>query len=89
MPTTAEAGFPRFVATGWQGIVAPAGTPAAIVARLNGDIGRALNNPEFRDKLIAQGSDPAPGTPEQFGAFIKSEIAKWAEVVRVSGAKLE
>ena len=89
VPTTAEAGLPQFVASGWQGIVAPAGTPAAIVARLNGDIGRVLNQPEFRDKLILQGSDPAPGTPEQFGAFIRSELAKWAEVVRASGAKLD
>jgi tripartite-type tricarboxylate transporter receptor subunit TctC len=89
VPTTAEAGFPQFVATGWQGIVAPAGTPAAIVNRLNAEIGKALTAPEFRDKLIAQGSDPAPGTPDQFGAFLRSELAKWVEVVRVSGAKLE
>jgi len=89
VPTTTEAGFPRFVVSGWQGVVASAGTPAAIVTRLNTEIGRVLAQPEFRDKLVAQGSDPAPGTPEQFGAFLQSELTKWAAVVKASGARLE
>src|SRR4029077_16463203 len=79
IPTLDEAGVKGFDASGWYGIVAPAGTPQAIVARLNAEIGRAMQTPELRSRLDSEGALPAPGTPEAFAAFIRAEIARWAE----------
>ena len=89
LPTVAEAGVPGFAAAGWTGLVAPAGTPQAIVRRLNAEIVRVLPLPEVKDKLGGDGSEFGKNTPEEFRAFIKSEIAKWAKVVKVSGARAE
>lgn len=89
VPTVIEAGFPDLVITAWYGIVAPAGTPPAIVARLNQAIVSALANPGLREKMNQQGSDAAGGTPSQFGDFIRQELARWAKAVTVSGAKIE
>ena len=89
VPTVIEAGFPDLVITAWYGIVAPAGTPPAIVARLNQAIVSALANPGLREKMNQQGSDAAGGTPSQFGDFIRQELARWAKAVKVSGAKIE
>jgi tripartite-type tricarboxylate transporter receptor subunit TctC len=89
VPTVVEAGFPDLVSTAWYGIVAPAGTPPAIVARLNQSIGTALGNPGFRENLNRQGSEAAGGTPGQFGDFLKQELARWSKAVKVSGAKIE
>lgn len=89
LPTVAEAGLPGFKADVWFGIVAPAGTPAAIVARLNGEIGQIMRAAEVQQQLLPQGIEPAPGTPGEFAAFITAEIAKWGEVVHRTGARID
>jgi tripartite-type tricarboxylate transporter receptor subunit TctC len=73
----------------WYGVMAPAGTPAAIVTRLHGELMAVLRTPELKDKLVAQGLEPASYTPEEFSALIVSELAKWAKVVAVAGVKNE
>jgi len=87
VPTLDEAGVRGFDASGWYGVVAPAGTPQAIVARLNAEIGRAMQTPELRSRLDSEGALPAPGTPEAFAAFIRAEIARWAEVLKRAGVQ--
>jgi len=89
VPTTAEKGLPAVAAETWYGIVAPAATPPAIVAKLNETIVTALRSPAVREKLVPIGAILVGNTPDEFKAYILSEEAKWAEVVRVSGAKLE
>ena len=89
VPTVAESGVPGFEVNNWYGLVAPLKTPRAIIDRLNAEVTKVLNVPEVKAALVNQGLDPAPGTPEQFGAYIKSERLKWAKVVRDSGAKAE
>jgi tripartite-type tricarboxylate transporter receptor subunit TctC len=89
VPTAVESGFPTFVVTAWYGIVAPAGTPGAIVQRLNKVANDALKDPGLREKLAQQGSDAAGGTPAQFGNHLKQELARWQEAVKVSGAKVQ
>lgn len=86
LPTLAEAGVPGYEVTGWYGVFAPAKTPRAIVLRLNGEIARILALPDVRKRLSAEGAELMAGTPEQFAAFIKSELAKWAKAVKLSGA---
>ncbi len=88
IPTVAESGVPGFDAVGWFGVVAPAGTPAPIVARLNAEIVDALKLPEVRQRLLAGGAEPATSTPEEFGRLIRSESAKWAKVIKAAGVKL-
>ena len=87
LPTVSEAGLKGFDANNWYGILVPAKTPRAIINRLNAEVAKILNMPEIKNFLFNQGLDVAPGTPEQFGAYIKSEKAKWAKVVKASGAK--
>ena len=89
LPTIAESGFPRFEATAWYGVLAPAGTPPAIVTRLHDEIVRALKMPAVRERLEYVGFEIVGGTPAAFGAYIKSEIKKWAPVVKAAGAKPE
>ncbi len=89
VPTFAEAGLPGYEAIGWFGVVMPAGTPPEIIGRMNSELVGALRRQEMRERVIAAGAEPSPGTPEEFGALIRSEIDKWAEVVRASGAKLD
>ena len=89
VPTTAEKGLSAVEAENWYGIVAPGATPPAIVAKLNATIVAALRSVEVRDKLVPIGAILVGDTPEAFSAYILSEEKKWAEVVRVSGAKLE
>ena len=84
VPTLAEAGLPGFESTNWQGVIVPAGTPRAIVDRLNRDINAVLAIPEQRDSIVANGGEVAGGTPEAFRDFIRSETAKWGEVVRTA-----
>lgn len=87
IPTISEAGLKGFDANNWYGIVVPAKTPRNIIDRLNKETARILNMPDIKTLLFNQGLDVAPGTPEQFGAYIKSEKAKWAKVIKDSGAK--
>ena len=89
LPTVAEAGLPGFEANNWYGIVVPAKTPRPIIDRLNKEFTAVLNAPDVREVLFKQGLDVHPSTPEQFGAYIKSETAKWAKVIKASGAKPE
>jgi tripartite-type tricarboxylate transporter receptor subunit TctC len=87
LPTISEAGLPGFDANNWYGVLAPAKTPRPIINRLNSEITKVLAMPDVKNFLFNQGLDPAPGTPEQFGTYIKSEMTKWAKVVKDSGAK--
>ena len=89
VPTIAEAGVPGYEAMTWNGIVAPAGMPRAMIDRLNTELNRALAEPGLQQKLAAIGAEPAGGTPEEFAKFIRSEYAKWGDVVRRSGAKMD
>jgi tripartite-type tricarboxylate transporter receptor subunit TctC len=89
VPTIAESGLPGFEASSWFGVLAPAGTPAPVVARLNADVNKWLQSPEAREQLLAQGAVAAGGTPEQFAAHIRAETEKWAKVVKASGAKVD
>ena len=82
VPTVAEGGFPGFEADQWYGVVAPAGTPAALVARLNAEINKALALPDVARQLAMEGALPMPGTPKAFTELITREIPRWAEVVR-------
>jgi len=89
LPTMAEAGVPGFDISTWFGLLAPAGTPAAVIAKWNADVTRILEAPEMRERLAAQGAEAVPTTPPQFGAFIAAELAKYARIVKASGAKVD
>ncbi len=90
VPTMEEAaGLKGFDATAWFGLVAPAGTPRDIVNKIQQDVAKALTLPEMREKFAAQGAIPVGNTPEQFTAYIRSEIDKWTRVVKFSGAKVD
>ena len=89
VPTVAEAGLPNFEVTTWYGILAPAGTPKAIVTRLNAELVKAMHAPDLKERLAAMATDPATSTPEEFADYIKREIAKWGEVVRQAGLKAD
>ena len=89
LPTVDEAALPGFEATTWHGVMVPAGTPGAIVAKLNHDIVAVLRTPEITERLSSQGAEAIGSTPEEFASYIKTETAKWARVVRESGAKAE
>jgi len=89
LPTISESGLEGFDANNWYGLVVPAKTPRAIIDQLNAEVTKVLAMPEVKTTLFNQGLDPAPGTPEQFGAYIRSERAKWAKVIKASGAKAE
>jgi tripartite-type tricarboxylate transporter receptor subunit TctC len=89
LPTLAEAGLPGFDISTWYGFFAPAGTPPAIVAKWNADVTRILNSPDVRAKIVADGAEPSPDTPEQFAQFISRELAKYARIIKASGAKVD
>jgi tripartite-type tricarboxylate transporter receptor subunit TctC len=89
VPTIAESVAPGYEAFGWTGLVAPAATPTEIVQKINADVVAILQDPAVIARLQDLGTLPDPGTPEQFGAFIRAEIRKWGEVARLANVKLE
>jgi tripartite-type tricarboxylate transporter receptor subunit TctC len=88
-PTIAESGYPGFEALAWNGVLVPAGTPKAVIARLNAEINAVLKEPDVVQKLHALGFDLIGGTPDEFGALIKGESDKWAPVIRKLGLKVD
>ena len=88
-PTIAESGLPGFEASSWFGVLAPAGTPPAIIARLNAEIGAWLASAEAKEKMLALGANIGGGSPEDFARHIAAETAKWQKVVKASGAKVD
>ena len=88
-PTIAEAGVPGFEVSSWQGVFVPAGTPTDIVTKLNAEIVRIIGLPDIQRRLADIGADTVGNTPDQFIAFIKTELDKWQKVVKASGAKID
>ncbi|HEV7821137.1 MAG TPA: tripartite tricarboxylate transporter substrate-binding protein, partial [Burkholderiales bacterium] len=86
VPTVAESGVPGYAVIQWSGVLAPAGTPREIVLKWNGEIVRILKRADMRERLLESGAEPGGGTPEEFRAFIKAEIAKWSPVVKAARA---
>ncbi len=89
VPTMRESGFPEFEASLWFGLLVRAGTPADIITKFNLEVGRILQLPGVRDVLLKLGAEPVGGTPEEFGALIRTDIARWAKVVKASGARID
>ncbi len=89
LPTIAEAGVTGFEAIQWYGLVAPAGTPATVIARLNAEVNRALETPELKTRLVAEGAEAAPATPQAFGALIAAELERWRPVIQRAGLRAE
>ncbi|WP_137893210.1 tripartite tricarboxylate transporter substrate binding protein [Ramlibacter sp. 2FC] len=89
VPTVAESGFPQFSISTWYGVWAPAGTPAGLVQRLSSEIAAIVRLPDVREQFASLGAEPVGNTPEEFAAFAKSELAKWARIVKQSGAKVD
>jgi tripartite-type tricarboxylate transporter receptor subunit TctC len=89
VPTIVESGYPGFVVMGWYGLLAPAGTPREIVSRVNADVVKALAASDMKERLASLGIDAVGSTPEQFSAWIKDEVTRWAKVVKASGAKAD
>src|SRR5437016_11299545 len=89
LPTIAESGVPGYEASSWYGVLAPAGTPREIVARLNAELVKALEQPEVRTSLLAEGAEPIGGTPEQFAAHIRSEKERLGKLIRKAKIRLE
>ncbi len=89
VPTIAESGFPGFQAVGWFGVLAPRGTPAPVIAQLNGEIVRLLKLPDVRERLLSLGVEIHGSTPEEFDAFGRAEIDKWAKVIKAANVRIE
>ena len=89
IPTLSEAGVPGYDANAWFGVFAPAGTPDAVIARLHSEISKIVKSPEIRERFLALGAEPAGSTPDQFAAFYRNEVLKWAKVVKESGAQID
>jgi tripartite-type tricarboxylate transporter receptor subunit TctC len=89
LPTVGESGYPGFEAWAWQGFVAPAGTPRDVVMKLNGAFARVMADPAIKQRLSESGFEPQTSTPDEFAAYMKSEIAKWAKVIRESNISLD
>ena len=87
VPTLAEQGFRGADAFAWFGLLAPAGTPADVIAKLNAEVNVALKQPEVAEKLIGLGMNPVGGTPEQFGSFIRADIDKWTKLIQARHIK--
>ena len=89
LPTLSESGLPGFDVSTWQAMLAPAGTPREIIARLNAEIGRIMALPEMKERFLSFGTDAATSTPEQLGQFLRDEVAKIGKVVKDVGAKID
>jgi tripartite-type tricarboxylate transporter receptor subunit TctC len=89
IPTIAESGLPGYEAGSWFGMHAPAGTPKDIIQKIYGVVSKSLHTPEMMERLASQGAEPVGDTPEHFTEFVRSEIAKWAKVVKASGARVD
>jgi tripartite-type tricarboxylate transporter receptor subunit TctC len=89
LPTVIEAGVPGYVVISWFGVLVPAATPRELVTRLNTDLARTMAALDIRERLAAEGAEPTVGTPEQFAAFIKSEITQWSKVIKDAGITVE
>jgi tripartite-type tricarboxylate transporter receptor subunit TctC len=89
VPTINESGYKGFDAVTWFGFLAPAATPKDVIAKLNTEFNKALQQPELRKKLGDEGADAVGGTPEQFAELIKAEIPRWGKVVKDSGARID
>lgn len=89
IPTVAEAGVPGFEVTAWFGFMAPGNTSAAVINKVHADVVKALAMPDVRERMLPQAAEPVGNTPQEYAAFITAEIAKWAKVVKESGAKVE
>ncbi|SSW64928.1 Bug family tripartite tricarboxylate transporter substrate binding protein [Achromobacter agilis] len=89
VPTVAETAVPGFEMGAWQGVVVPAGTPEPVIEKLNAEIRRALQSPEMQKQLKAQGAQALGSTPQEYAAYIKSEISRWGEVVKAANVKLD
>jgi tripartite-type tricarboxylate transporter receptor subunit TctC len=89
VPTFTELGFPDIALTAWYGVIARAGTPAPIVARLNDELLKALRRPEVKEKLVTAAVEPSGLGPEEFGVFIKADLARWGQAARAAEANLK
>jgi tripartite-type tricarboxylate transporter receptor subunit TctC len=89
VPTIAEAGVPGYDFTGWMGVLVPLGVSHAIVVKLNHDIARAVQLPELKQRLAADGADPIGSSPEEFADYLRAEIARWTKVVKAAGIKAD
>lgn len=89
LPTIAESGVPGFEAIGWYGFVGPAGMPRDRIMKVNADVAASLAVPEIRERLVSQGLDPWPSSPDEMRRFMAAEIAKWTKVIRQAGAKVD
>jgi len=88
-PTVSEAGVPGYEATIWLGIMAPAGTPASVIEKLNAEIAKVIAKPEIRDAWVKQGAEPMTMSPAAFGTYLQGDIAKWAKVIQTAGIKAQ
>jgi tripartite-type tricarboxylate transporter receptor subunit TctC len=89
LPTMAEAGVPGYEVVGWNGIVAVTGTPPEIVARLHAEVAKILHSPQVKQRMAALGAEPVGNSPEEFGAFIKTEMARWGRIIKEKGIRSE
>lgn len=89
LSTMSAAGVPGYDASSWHGVLAPSGTPRAVIAQFNAALLQVLRHPEVRLTLLLQGAAMAGGTPAQFGALVRKDIAKWARVIKVSGTTVD
>jgi tripartite-type tricarboxylate transporter receptor subunit TctC len=87
VPTVEEAGYPGFADDTWVGLFAPAGTPPALVARVNAEIAKMLAAPEVRGRIAAAGFEPVGGRADEFARYVKEEVDRWAKIVRATGTK--
>jgi len=89
VPTVAESGLAGFDFSTWWGLMAPAGTPRPVIDRLNAELGKALQHPDARERILGVGAEPKHTTPEAFGALIRSELARWAKVIKAADVKVD